>query len=303
MDLQQLRFLVAVSRTLNFTKAAEEMFVSQPTLSYQIRRLEEELGVNLFERTTRNVDLTPIGRECVNLAQQVVDLTDRITEISQEENRKSVNRLNIGILAVYPQLNISTVITDFQAQHLADTINMRFDWSSALLERLMRKKADVIISNIEIDRLPEEMKEQLDIHPFIVDRLYLIISENHPYADKEAVRLQEVLSQHLFMPGSASSPNLFFLKAVTENGLQMPEFTECQSLMNAINFIQSGNGASVLSGHVAQAYIRPGVKMIRIEPEIKSITALITRKELLKRPLVKDFIRFFLEHQNSKSIY
>ena len=62
MDLQQLRFLVAISKTLNFSKAAEELFISQPTLSYQIRRLEDELGVKLLERSTRNVELTPIGR-------------------------------------------------------------------------------------------------------------------------------------------------------------------------------------------------------------------------------------------------
>ena len=80
MDLQQLRFLVKISQTLNFSKAAEELYISQPTLSHQIRRLEDELGVRLLERSTRNVELTPIGRECVNLAQQMVDLAETTRE-------------------------------------------------------------------------------------------------------------------------------------------------------------------------------------------------------------------------------
>ena len=87
MELQQLRYLVALSKTLNFSTAAEEMFISQPTLSQQIRKLEEELDVRLVERSTRNVAMTPIGLACVKLAQQAVDASDRMIEITQEEQR------------------------------------------------------------------------------------------------------------------------------------------------------------------------------------------------------------------------
>lgn len=87
MELQQLRYLVALSKTLNFSKAAEEMFISQPTLSQQIRKLEEELDVRLVERSTRNVAMTPHRAGGVKLAQQAVDASDRMIEITQEEQR------------------------------------------------------------------------------------------------------------------------------------------------------------------------------------------------------------------------
>ena len=297
MDLQQLRFLVAISKTLNFSKAAEELFISQPTLSHQIRRLEDELGVKLLERSTRNVELTPIGRECVNLAQQMVELSDQILEITQEESRRFSNRLNIGVLAIYPQMNISAVINEFQATHLNEIIHIHFDWSVTLMERLMRKKNDVIISNIDREGLTKAVEEQLDIHPFITDNLYLVVSDSNPLAREEAVDLKQVLSQRLFMPGRTSSANQFFLKAVTSAGYQMPETVECQSIMSAFNFVMTGNGASVLSRHVAEAYIKPGMKMVKIVPEIQTFTAVVTRKELLKRPIVKEFIQFFLDQQ------
>lgn len=297
MDLQQLRFLVAISKTLNFSKAAEELFISQPTLSYQIRRLEDELGVKLLERSTRNVELTPIGRECVNLAQQMVELSDQILEITQEESRRFSNRLNIGVLAIYPQMNISAVINEFQATHLNEIIHIHFDWSVTLMERLMRKKNDVIISNIDRQGLTKAVEEQLDIHPFITDNLYLVVSDSNPLAREETVDLKQVLSQKLFMPGRTSSANQFFLKAVTSAGYKMPETVECQSIMSAFNFVMTGNGASVLSRHVAEAYIKPGMKMLKIVPEIQTFTAVITRKELLKRPIVKEFIQFFLDQQ------
>ena len=297
MDLQQLRFLVTVSKTLNFSKAAEELFISQPTLSHQIRRLEDELGVRLLERSTRNVELTAIGRECVNLAQQIVELSDQIVQITQDESRRFAKRLNIGVLAVYPQLNISSVITEFQAQHLNETINIHFDWSTVLMERLLHKKTDVIISNVDVEGMVEALREQLEIHPFISDCLYLIVSEKDPLAECETVTLDQVLEQRLFMPGRSSSANMFLVKAVTAAGYQMPDFVECQSIMNAFNFVMTGNGASVLSGHVSESYMKPGMKKVKIVPEIVTYTAVITRKELMKRPLVKEFIQFFLERQ------
>lgn len=302
MDLQQLRFLVTISKTLNFSKAAEELFISQPTLSHQIRRLEEELGVRLFERSTRNVELTPIGRECVKLAERMVELSDQIVQITQEESRRFSNRLNIGVLAVFPQMNISAVIAEFQSQHLNETIHMHFDWSIALMERLERKKSDVIISNIDLDAISRKESENLAIYPFLTDRLYLVISENHPLAQKDTVGLEEVLSLPLFMPGRASSANQFFVKAVTGAGYPIPEAMECPSIMSAFNFVMAGNGASVLSKHVAQSYMKSGIKMISIEPEIKTYTALITRRESLKRPLVNEFIRFFLDHPENRNL-
>ncbi|MBQ9196023.1 MAG: LysR family transcriptional regulator [Clostridia bacterium] len=302
MDLQQLRYLVTISKTLNFSKAAEELFISQPTLSHQIRRLEEELGVRLLERSTRNVELTPIGRECVNLAERMVDLSDQIVQITQEESRRFSNRLNIGVLAVFPQVNISAVIAEFQVQHLNETIHMHFDWSTALMDRLQRKKVDVIISNIDMDTISNKMLEKLEIHPFLTDRLYLVVNESSPLAQRDTVGLEEVLSQQLFMPGQSSSANQFFVKAVTSAGYQMPEAMECPSITSVFNFVMAGNGASVLSKHVAQSYMKPGIKMVAIEPEIKSYVAIITRKELLKRTLVKEFIRFFLEHSENVDI-
>lgn len=295
MELQQLRYLVALSKTLNFSKAAEEMFISQPTLSQQIRKLEEELDVRLVERSTRNVAMTPIGLACVKLAQQAVDASDRMIEITQEEQRHGQHKLNIGVLAVYPQLNISSVIAEFQSLHLTETINLHFGWSIDLLGRLLSKKSDIIITNLDKDQLSKAELESLDIHTFLNDRLYLIVGQDHPLAQRQTVGLAEVLSQRLFLPGARSSANLFFEKAVHAAGYQMPNFTECQSIMTALNFAKANHGASVFSRHVSESYVREGMRLIEITPTIWTWTVIVTRKELLRHPLVHEFRNFFLE--------
>ena len=295
MELQQLRYLVALSKTLNFSKAAEEMFISQSTLSQQIRKLEEELDVRLVERSTRNVAMTPIGLACVKLAQQAVDASDRMIEITQEEQRHGQHKLNIGVLAVYPQLNISSVIAEFQSLHLTETINLHFGWSIDLLGRLLSKKSDIIITNLDKDQLSKAELESLDIHTFLNDRLYLIVGQDHPLAQRQTVGLAEVLSQRLFLPGARSSANLFFEKAVHAAGYQMPNFTECQSIMTALNFAKANHGASVFSRHVSESYVREGMRLIEITPTIWTWTAIVTRKEMLRHPLVHEFRNFFLE--------
>ena len=295
MELQQLRYLVALSKTLNFSKAAEEMFISQPTLSQQIRKLEEELDVRLVERSTRNVAMTPIGLACVKVAQQAVDASDRMIEIAQEEQRHGQHKLNIGVLAVYPQLNISSVIAEFQSLHLTETINLHFGWSIDLLDRLLSKKSDIIITNLDKGQLSKAELESLDIHTFLNDRLYLIVGQDHPLAQRQTVGLAEVLSQRLFLPGARSSANLFFEKAVHAAGYQMPNFTECQSIMTALNFAKANHGASVFSRHVSESYVREGMRLIEITPTIWTWTAIVTRKEMLRHPLVHEFRNFFLE--------
>ena len=295
MELQQLRYLVALSSTLNFSKAAESLYISQPTLSQQIRKLEEELGVRLVERSTRNVEMTPIGQQCVHLAMQAVEAADAISEIAQEENRRSKSRLNIGVLAVYPQLNMSSIIAEFQTLHLNSTIQMHFDWSLALLDRLRRRKCDIIISNLDQDTLTSVEAEEFDIQVFLYDRLFLIVGPKSPLYERSSVTLEEALSQKLFMPGRSSSANLFFLKAVRAAGYELPESTECPSITSAFNFVATSVGASVMSRHVSQSYLKPGMKMIEITPTIQTSTAIVTRKELLKRPLVREFRDYFLE--------
>ena len=78
MNLRDLKYVIAVAETGHFGKAAERCFVSQPTLSGQIRKLEEELGVALFERTNRSVEITPVGEAIVVHARQMMDLAEAI---------------------------------------------------------------------------------------------------------------------------------------------------------------------------------------------------------------------------------
>lgn len=295
MDLQQLRYLLAVNRTLNFSKAADEMFISQPTLSHQIKKLEDELGVRLITRTTRSVAMTDVGRAVAEQAEQVIEATNRIIDITNEEKRSKSDRLNIGILAVYSQPNISLILAEFQSLHMAQTVSLHFSWSRDLIERLRRKKTDIIITNLNEALLSEEELKLFDVHIFLRDRMNVIVSERHPLAKQQYVSLEDITHNTLFLTGTASSAYNFLSDAFRRAGLSLPTFNDCTSIMSVLPFVASGQGITVLSTHVANAYMRGNVKMIPIEPEIPTSTAIVTLKGSLQRPIVREFRDFFLE--------
>ena len=85
MTLQELKYIIAVAENRHFGKAAERCFVSQPTLSGQIKKLEEELGVVIFERTNRSVEITPVGEAILAHARQILEQADSIRQLAQAQ--------------------------------------------------------------------------------------------------------------------------------------------------------------------------------------------------------------------------
>ena len=98
MTLTELKYIVAVARERHFGRAAEACFVSQPTLSVAIRKLEDELGVQLFERGNTEVSVTPVGQQIVEQAQRVLEQTNTIREIARQGKDPLAGPLKVGVI-------------------------------------------------------------------------------------------------------------------------------------------------------------------------------------------------------------
>ncbi|MEG2119502.1 MAG: LysR family transcriptional regulator, partial [Pseudoflavonifractor sp.] len=129
MDLVQLRYAVKVAETENFSRAAEQCFVTQPTLSQRIHQLEQELGVPLFERSTRRVSLTDAGRLFVAKAQIILADADRLAEEMEGERRRIKGSLSIGVLTTLSHLNIPQYLSSFQQQYPNIAVELELGWS------------------------------------------------------------------------------------------------------------------------------------------------------------------------------
>jgi len=293
MELNQLRYLVKLGELQNFSKAAEELYITQPTLSQQISRLEQELGVKLFERSTRKVVLTDIGKICVSYAAAALENIDDVKSAAEKHRRREKSRLLVGMLNILPRMEIMNVISDFQEKHPEIIIEWNFGWSVDLIELLLQKKLDIVISNVTFEE-KDDLNSKLDIKPFFEDYLVAVVSKKNLLAERKGVGIKDIIQETFWVVDNHSSVKLGIENAILENGYPLPVFKECSSMGSVMKMVTSNLGISVMSSSVAKEYHIPTVKSVPILPKIKTTTAVMTVKDAKLSQKQACFKEYFL---------
>lgn len=191
MNLRDLKYLLAVSEYKNFTKAADYCATTQPTLSNQIRKLEEFLDVEIFERGTHFVRVTPIGQRIIDAAKRVIENSNLIVQIAHNANHSEPSRLTFGSfpsLGNYIPLQyivrLKQQFEQLKIQHLEQDVDV-------LVDLLTRQEIDFAL-------LPfPEMHPILEGIKLFDDPFYLAIPANHVYASYKSVQLSDLANQPL----------------------------------------------------------------------------------------------------------
>ena len=293
MELSQIRYFLTLCRTKNFSKAAEELFISQPTLSQQIRRLEDELGVTLFERTTRAVKPTDTAIACQPFALQAVESLENMRTIADQMRRRASDSLSVGVLVVLPHVNVPEILSAFQREQPEIRTSLHFDWSVELLSQLQNRMLDVVISNV--DKEDEATYSKMDINVCFEDRLCVVLNKSEPLASQKSVSLAEVIHKTFWVNDLRSSVTRRVKRLAKELNLEEPKFVEVQSITSLFKMLETGSGVSVMSRNVAKEYQRPGVRILPLLPESVIQTAIVTMKNNAPSSAAEQFSEFFLE--------
>lgn len=199
-DLRQIRYFVAVAEELNFTRAAERLHMAQPPLSAAIRQLEEQLGVDLFERTTRQVELTPAGKLLRTRGQELLAHADEVFSTVREVERAPVGTLRVGVapparFGLAPQL-FAACATEAAGVMLYP----REDPSGVLLRDLRAGRLDLVLA---FCAPPDDalQRERLRDEPAVVH-----VDGSHPIASRESVALDDLREETLIVAGGPDSP-------------------------------------------------------------------------------------------------
>src|ERR1700761_9673160 len=161
MELRHLRYFVAVAEELHFTRAAERLHIAQPPLSQQIRALEAELGVQLFERTRRSVALTDAGRALLERARELLAATQALPAQLQRIARGEAGQLRIGFSSTLPLPRLlRTLIADWRRSHPDVALGLREMHSAQQFEALHAGELDVGLVRYN-ERAPEDIRLQL----------------------------------------------------------------------------------------------------------------------------------------------
>ncbi|MFI6711292.1 LysR substrate-binding domain-containing protein [Nonomuraea sp. NPDC050478] len=201
MELQQMRYVVAVAETANFTRAAEQCLVVQSALSHQIARLERELGAKLFDRTSRSVRLTPAGEAFLPAARQALDAAERARAEVAAAAGEIRGRLAIGAIPTVTAVDLPVALRRFHLRHREVRISLRSGASEEFVERVRQGTLDVAFLGLPLGVRPKGVRGR----ELARGDLVAVVAPGHPLADKEHVKLDRLADERFvdFPAGSA----------------------------------------------------------------------------------------------------
>ncbi|MFD3729305.1 LysR family transcriptional regulator [Streptomyces sp. NPDC058671] len=191
MELQQMRYVIAVAETNSFTRAAQRCLVVQSALSHQIARLEKELGARLFERTSRRVRLTPAGAAFLPSAHQCLDAAERAAAEVAASVGEVRGRLAVGLIPTVAAVDIPAVLKDFHQRHPKARISLSVGASDELVERVRQGEIEVAFLGIPVTTRPRGVMAR----ELARERLVAVVAPDHPLAGETSVDLRRLSSE------------------------------------------------------------------------------------------------------------
>ena len=195
MTLTELRYVVAVAREKHFGRAAETCFVSQPTLSVAVKKLEEELGVTLFERGPGEVSVTPAGRKIVEQAQRVLEEASRIREIAAAGKDPLAGPLRLGAIYTIGPYLLPKLIPILRRAAPAMQLLIQENFTHRLADELKSGEVDVILVALPFDE-PGVLTRAVYDEPFLV-----AVPKGHPWENRKRVTSEELTRESLLLLG------------------------------------------------------------------------------------------------------
>lgn len=193
MTLTELRYIVAVARERHFGRAAASCYVSQPTLSVGVKKLEEELGVQIFERQQHEVTLTPVGARIVEQARRVLEEAAQIPAIAEEGRDPFQGELRLGVIYTVGPYLLPRLIPVLQQRAPKLTLIIEEDFTANLATKLRSGDLDVIIISQPFEASAVRT-EPLYEEPFVV-----ALPKNHPLAAKKQIRADDLVEETLLL--------------------------------------------------------------------------------------------------------
>ena len=205
MNTKQIDYVIELAHTLNFSRAAENMFVSQPTFSYQIKLLEEEVGFTIFERSGKGASLTPAGAQFVGYLTGMREELKRAIEQGQNFGAKYKDSISISAMTASSLYFLPEAIRNFERANPDFQIDPRFQYENGM-ESFLKNEVDVLFAL-------KEQTSQLagtDVHELFTSNIYLITQRNDPLALQNLVTESDLYGRTLMVGGGS----LAALKAV-----------------------------------------------------------------------------------------
>jgi LysR family hydrogen peroxide-inducible transcriptional activator len=246
MTLTELKYIVAVARARHFGHAAEACFVAQPTLSVAIKKLEDELGVTLFERGGSEVSVTPLGAQIVAQAERVLEQTAAIKELAKQNKDPLSGPLRLGIIYTIGPYLLPPLVKNLIEHVPQMPLVLQENFTVKLLDLLRQGELDAAIMALP---LPEH---GMAVQPLYDEPFVVAMPKNHPWASRKEIAAEDLKSETMLLLGTGHCFRDQVLEVCPEmarfsspgNGMQRT--FEGSSLETIRHMVASGIGLTVL---------------------------------------------------------
>jgi DNA-binding transcriptional LysR family regulator len=255
MELRQLRYFVAVAEEQGFTRAAERLHIAQPALSVQVRRLEDELGVELLDRSRRTVRVTAAGEILLREGRRLLSGLDRTVDLVRRTGSGSVGRLAVGFVPSAANEALPPLLRRYGAGHPAVEVSLEEMTPDALVRALHENRLDVAFLYLPFD------DPTLETAVVARESFVAALPSDHPLAPSEHVDVRKLADEPFVLPARHGMPGLHaqVLEICREAGFEpRPVQEDVWLVQTIIGLVAAGVGVALVPAS-AQALMRRGV--------------------------------------------
>lgn len=286
MTFEQLSYFIAIVENDTFFDAACEMNISQSSLSKQIMKLEKELDLTLFDRTTRSATLTQAGEFFYNEAKQLIEHYKLTLE--NIENFKSLheNKLHIAVLPIQTQYNLNTLFNNFRKENPDIELQITEVEDDRLIEGISKNEYDLIIAR-------ETMfdKSQFTTYQLAKDELIAAISSEHKLSQRDKLTFDDIKNENFILMNPYTSIYKLCINKLKENNIDANIIRTART-ESIIGSVAINEGISLLPKSNFEVFHQKNINTISLEPQIALSVVLAKHKKTASNIAIKEFIKF-----------
>ena len=296
MNLRDIKYILAVADTRHFGRAADRCFVSQPTLSGQIKKLEEELGVTLFERTNRSVDITPIGAAILAHARLLQEQADAIERVARAHQDPLDGPLRIGAIPTLSPYLMPLILVPLKRQYPQLRLVLSEELTESLLGRLQRHDLDAILIATPVEQ------PDLTVIPLFDEPFWLAHHRDHPLYTQDEITAQDLAEIDLLLlaEGHCLTHQVLEVCHLTERP-QRGEMADLRaaSLETLLQLVSAGFGCTLVPALAIRGswMTDTGIVARRLElPDAFRRISLVFRRSFPRVQALEAFAGILLDH-------
>jgi DNA-binding transcriptional LysR family regulator len=284
VELRHLRYFLAVAEELHFGRAAASLGIAQPPLSQQIRKLEEAIGVELFDRSKRRVELSPAGEAMVPFARRALADASAGIEAARRAARGEIGTLSVGFIESAARTLVPGAVRGFRAAHPEVGLRLRELGVEDQLARLRARSLDIAIVRPPVDG------EGLQLEQLLEERLVVVAAESHRFASRSRIAPRSLDGEPLVLLARETVPGLHdqVISLLERNRLSARIAQEATSIQAVLGLVAAGLGVSLLPSSIFGAD-QAGLAVISLAPSPR-LSLLAALREGDRTPLVRDFL-------------